>query len=124
MVLPGWTTAPVTIAIFPQPYVGITADMRAALTIDRTWRKRQHDTSTDYVPSFQGPKRNLQAFRVDGGQGIVEWLERNYFDGPNETKNTYGKELLHLWQAGEKAAAAGEAYLNPRGKDGEAEQED
>ncbi|KAJ4524744.1 hypothetical protein HRR83_000370 [Exophiala dermatitidis] len=112
--LSGFTQAIVTVYLSPQPYVGYTADMRAYCvreftTLTGKQADRDLPYSTKFTCNWGAGWATFDAFRVTGGQGILDTLERWYRNpvpGKEECLTTVGVLRSRLRLAARDAQAA------------------
>lgn len=109
----GFTDALITVYISPYAYVGVTERMRAKCT--REWTPARDNTKpigTRFTAKEWGWE-SFEEFKVDGGRGILDALERIYQNGCEDYEDpvVYYEILERRWiQAGQEAAQKGRSH--------------
>jgi len=103
----------VTVLISPVPYVAFTEQMRQECH-GPFFSGGNHvkPTKCIFIGKDEG-WHNFEQWRVHGGRGVLDWLERAYRGGCTEFEECvtfYGALVKSLIEAGQTAAAAGQAY--------------
>lgn len=104
-----YSLAPVTIFIGPQPRIGYTDDMRAAMGDPVEMAQAQAKGGPNH-PLYQSDWDDLDEFLVYDASGIVDALKDIYFNGRKSAIVAYQDLKLQAILAGETAAESGHPY--------------
>lgn len=106
----GYTDAPTSLLILPQPYVGDTDAIRRVLRPFRRAPSSRHPETEANLPRpmYLGETSALDQFRVGGGVHIIIELEQR--SQRHDLLSTYAEQRAKLITAGSIAAEAGHTY--------------
>lgn len=103
----------VTVLISPIPYVAFTEQMRQECNGPYfDGGNRAKPTRCIFIGKDDG-WHNFEQWRVHGGRGVLDWLERVYCDGCGDLEECvtfYGALVKGLIEAGQTAAEAEQPY--------------